>query len=116
MLVFICKARTKLSAKPNSSNRKLTLSRMSQSRLTVTHGSLDKFKIYAALGVPELWLYDGEKISFYQLAGDKYNQSETSQALPRLAAADLTGFLRISEIEEQTAALKQFRRWLGEKK
>ena len=81
--------------------------------IDVTHGSLDKFKIYAALGVPELWLYDGKEIGFYQLAGDKYNQSETSGALPLLAAADLTKFVNLSETTGQTAALKEFRNWLA---
>ncbi len=84
--------------------------------IDVTHGSLDKFKIYAALGVPEVWLYDGKKISFYQLKSNKYNQSETSQALPQLSATDLTGFIRLSETTGQTATLKSFRQWLGEKK
>ncbi len=84
--------------------------------IEVTQGSLDKFKIYAALGVPEVWLYIGEKVGFYQLKSNKYNQSETSQALPQLSAADLTGFISLSETTGQTAALKIFRQWLGEKK
>ena len=84
--------------------------------IDVTHGSLDKFKIYAALGVPELWLYDGKKVSFYQLQGKKYNQSETSLSFPKLSAAVLTKFLKLTESDGQTAAIKSFRSWLDEQK
>lgn len=84
--------------------------------IDVMHGSLDKFKIYAALKVPELWFYDGKKNSFYQLDEDKYNQSETSLALPLLTRTILTDFIRLSETNGQTAALKLFRHWLGEQK
>lgn len=80
--------------------------------IDVTHGSLDKFKIYAGLGVPELWLYDGKNVRIYQLAGKKYNQKEISRAFPLLTAKVLTEFLKLSETEGQTAALKAFRQWL----
>lgn len=84
--------------------------------IDVTHGSLDKFKIYAALKVPELWLKNGKNIVFYQLVAGKYNQSETSLALPRLTSTVLSEFIKLSQTDGQTAALKAFRRWLSEQK
>lgn len=84
--------------------------------IDVTHGSLDKFSIYAALDVPELWIYDGKNVSFYQLAGNIYNKTETSLALPHLTAAVLTDFLTLSRAEGQTVALRRFREWLKKRK
>ena len=80
----------------------------------VTTESLDKFPIYAALKVPELWIYDGKILSFYELEGEKYHQTTHSRALPQISAKDLTKFLEISRSKGQTAALKSFRKRLGE--
>ncbi|HSK74078.1 MAG TPA: Uma2 family endonuclease [Pyrinomonadaceae bacterium] len=80
----------------------------------VTTESLDKFPIYAALEVPEVWIYDGKTLAFYELRGKNYHQIPRSRALPQLAAESLTGFLEMSKTEGQTAALKNFRAWLGE--
>jgi Uma2 family endonuclease len=40
----------------------------------ITTESLDKFPIHAALKVPEVWIYDGETISFYELEAENYHQ------------------------------------------
>lgn len=80
----------------------------------ITHGSLDKFPIYAALGVPELWLYDGKNLTFYELEGEKYHQILSSRAMPQLSSEKLAEFLKISREKGQTFALKSFRAWLDE--
>ena len=75
----------------------------------MTSDSLDKFRIYAALGVPEIWRYDGEQAFFYRLAGAEYQAMENSLAFPPLAATDLARFVGRSKTEGQTAALAAFR-------
>lgn len=80
--------------------------------IDVTHGSLDKFKIYAALEVPELWLVQKNQIAFYQLAGKEYRQTDKSSALPELSSNVLTEFVALARASGQTAAVKQFRQRL----
>ncbi|HEX8282206.1 MAG TPA: Uma2 family endonuclease [Pyrinomonadaceae bacterium] len=80
--------------------------------IDMSHDSLDKFPIYAALGVPEIWRYDGQSTRFYKLAGESYEMIQNSIALPSLTAEDLTQYLEQSKTEGQTAALKAFRRML----
>ena len=77
--------------------------------IDTTNESPDKFRIYAALGVPEIWRYDGEQAYFYQLAGAEYQAMEKSVAFPPLAATDLARFVGLSKTEGQTAALAAFR-------
>lgn len=84
--------------------------------IDLTTESLDKFPIYAALKVAELWIFDGENLSFYKLVGEKYHQITQSRALPEISAADLVKFLEISRKKGQTAALKSFREWLIKQK
>ncbi len=82
----------------------------------ITHGSLDKFPIYAALGVAEIWIYDGETVSFYELKAENYHQISHSRALPLLSSKKLTECLGMSRTKGQTFALKSFRAWLKEQK
>lgn len=80
----------------------------------VSTDSLDKFPIYSALKVPEVWIYDGKKLSFNKLKGKKYHQTSHSIALPLLSAEKLTEFLKLSQEKGQTFALKAFRQHLNE--
>jgi Uma2 family endonuclease len=50
----------------------------------VTSESLGKFPIYAALGVPEIWRYQGKELKFFALAGSRYKEIPESQSLPGL--------------------------------
>lgn len=82
--------------------------------IDLTTESLDKFPIYAALGVSEVWIYDGEAIAFYELEAKNYRRVSHSRALPRLSAEKLGEFLEMSRTKGQTSALKSFRKWLRE--
>jgi len=82
--------------------------------IDVTTNSLDKFPIYSALKVPEVWVFDGKKVSFNKLRGKKYHQILHSVALPLLSAEKLTEYLKLSREKGQTLALKEFRQHLNE--
>lgn len=70
-----------------------------------TNESLPKFPIYVALGVPEIWRYDGQRVYFYKLADGAYELMESSIAFPDFSTKDLTQYLEQSKTEGQTAAL-----------
>ncbi len=76
--------------------------------------SLDKFEIYAGLGVPELWRWHQNRLRFYRLAGEKYEEITHSRAFPFLPADALTNFVSIGWRESERAAAKAFRVWLRE--
>lgn len=80
--------------------------------IDTTNESTGKFPICAALGVPEIWLYDGQKMVCYQRTEQAYAEVSHSVAFPLLPAAALTEYLERSKTEGQTAALKAFRRWV----
>jgi Uma2 family endonuclease len=82
--------------------------------IDLSNESLSKFPIYAALGVPEIWLYDGQQARFYHLAEQRYQEIPHSLAFPVLTNAALTDFLAQSKTSGQSAALAAFRRWLNQ--
>lgn len=54
--------------------------------IDITSPSLDKFPIYAQMGVVEVWRYDGTRLEIRLLDRDRYAESEESRALPGVAA------------------------------
>lgn len=80
--------------------------------IDMTNASPDKFPIYAALRVPEIWRYDGKTTHFYKLNGESYETIGNSIAFPILTAEDLTRCLGQSKVEGQTVTLRAFRRML----
>jgi Uma2 family endonuclease len=74
-----------------------------------TRCTLNRLKIYAALGVPEVWrLYD-DTLTFHLLQQDgKYAQGP-SRAFPGLTAAELLPFLKLHTSTDDNSANRQFR-------
>jgi len=80
--------------------------------IDIHHDSISKFPIYAALGVPELWRYDGKALTIYRLRQGDYQPSAASSSLPLLTGAVLTEFLARSPKENQYEILLAFENWL----
>src|SRR5207237_1623370 len=81
----------------------------------VTHGSLNRLQIYAALGVPELWRLKGKKLTFYVLAADgAYAEAAVSRAFPLLAPGDLLPFIEeMRQTADVIPVLRKFRAWVS---
>jgi Uma2 family endonuclease len=76
----------------------------------ITNSSVRKLSIYAALGVPEVWRYDGQTVQVYELDGEKYVEVAGSHFLPGLTGQIISGFVDQSRTLGQTKALEEFRR------
>jgi Uma2 family endonuclease len=68
--------------------------------------------IYAALGVPEIWRYDGKTTRVLLLHGETYQAAATSRALPMISAAVLTEYLERLRRDGEFAAILAFDEWL----
>ena len=68
--------------------------------------------IYAGMGVPELWRYDGNRVYIYQLKEERYVEGAGSQTFPVITDEALSRVLEQSKSAGQSAALKSFREWL----
>ncbi|MEG4496844.1 Uma2 family endonuclease [Microcoleus sp. F10-C6] len=79
-----------------------------------TNSSVNKFTIYAALGVPELWRYRRESLQVYQLVEGKYEMCDRSLAFPFLPVAEIPGFIEQSRTMGQRAAVRLFRQRIRE--
>jgi hypothetical protein len=59
-----------------------------------TSPSLDRFPIFAAVGVSKVWHYNGECVTIFRLAGEQYRADDGSAALSPLTRDLTIHFLR----------------------
>jgi Uma2 family endonuclease len=70
--------------------------------------------LYAALGVPELWIYDGNQLVIWVLQAGEYHAVEFSPHFPGLELREkIPALLNLAEREGRMVAMKAFRAWVG---
>lgn len=76
----------------------------------ITSPSLDKFGLYLAGRIPEVWRFDDAHMKFYALVGEKYDTIPSSLSFPTLTAEMLEGYLRIGREQGSATMLQQVKR------
>lgn len=78
----------------------------------IHHSASNKFDIYAALNVAEVWVFDGQQLTIHLLEQNKYIDAPLSRALPVLTAEVLTRFLLQMRVDGEFQTLLAFDEWL----
>jgi Uma2 family endonuclease len=79
----------------------------------ITSSSLDRMGIYAALGVPEVWRFDGEIFTVQLLRADRfYALSQSSRAFGFLPIGDIPGRLLDARFPDEMRWGKACRAWV----
>jgi Uma2 family endonuclease len=79
--------------------------------IDVTHDSLDRLPIFAAVGIAEVWRYENEEVKIYHLSQNVYVESEQSGLLPGLSPDLLTKFVADSQTMRRVEWLRSVRAW-----
>lgn len=83
--------------------------------IEVSRSAFERFPVYAAFHVPEVWRYDGTRLTPYLLqTGGNHQEVTASAALPTLPLAELPRFLSMaSDLTVGCAEIdRQFRAWV----
>ncbi|NEO57951.1 MAG: Uma2 family endonuclease [Okeania sp. SIO3B5] len=80
--------------------------------IDITSSSLDRLTIYAALGIGEIWRFDGENLFIYCLQNGSYQEQEKSNVLPILSKSVILNFLTRRGEKGENSLLREFREWL----
>ncbi|MBE7384526.1 MAG: Uma2 family endonuclease [Leptolyngbya sp. SIO1E4] len=80
--------------------------------IDITSKSLNRFPIYARLGVPELWCYDNGTLTVYLLQDDHYLPAERSQVFPQLAVQALPQLIENYRDRGRLALRRAVRQWV----
>ena len=84
--------------------------------IDITSPSLDKFPMYAQVGVPEVWRYDGQSLDIFVLENGQYQAARTSTAFPVLTPEAVNQFLAASATLTSTTWLRRVRQWVKEQR
>ena len=83
--------------------------------IDISYHEVDREAMYAAMGVPELWRYDGRKLDFFQLEAGEWVAIARSAAFPAVRPADLLRFLRMVPRRGEMAMRRAFRDWVRQR-
>ena len=78
--------------------------------IDITSSSLNQLNIYADIGVPEVWRYNGSRLQIYQLQNGEY--VECDSPIPLLPTTKVEEFLEQCQNLGVTPAVRQFREWV----
>ena len=80
--------------------------------IDITSRSVAREPIYAALGVTELWRFDGQKLWTFHLVDGKYANASDSLAFPFLQMAEFIRYVLRRRERDQHKVLSEFREWV----
>lgn len=72
----------------------------------ITHTDIDKNGLYASLGVPEFWRYNGQALKIYTLQESQYVECDRSPTFPWMQKEYLYNFLEEAQQDEIAAEVK----------
>lgn len=75
----------------------------------ITSSAIRKLRLFAAMGVPEVWRHDGERLQMFALRGDQYESIDSSNSLPGLNATTINLILNKRFDFGETFLLREFR-------
>ena len=78
----------------------------------ITSSAIHKMKLFAAMGVPEVWRHNGERLHMNVLQNGQYEPTNSSHALPGLASATIDSLLAKRFDLGETALIREFRQSL----
>jgi len=80
--------------------------------IDITHSPVDRQSIYAALGVPEIWVFNGQVLQVYRLRGEgDYELVDRSPTFPFFDAADIVPLVHDSFEMDDLAFEDILRQW-----
>jgi Uma2 family endonuclease len=80
----------------------------------ITHTDINKPALYASMGVPEFWRYDGREWQIYQLQGTAYLEVANSPTFPIVSKEKFYEFLAVAQRDEVEAEVN-LREWVRSK-
>ena len=80
--------------------------------IDITSSSINQLELYRAFRVPEVWRYDGKNITFYQLEGEAYRETDNSPTFPFVSQSNIMHFLELKKTTRENAWIGLFREWV----
>jgi Uma2 family endonuclease len=80
--------------------------------IDITHTDIDKNALYASMGVPEFWRFNGSVLTIYQLEQDHYCEVEVSPTFTWVPKKVFYHFLKQGKKIGEAQALRELKGWV----
>jgi Uma2 family endonuclease len=75
---------------------------------------IDKLQLYASMGIPEFWRYNGSVLRIYRLEGGQYLEVQVSPTFTPVAVREIPRFIQESKQNGEISTTRAFRTWVKE--
>ncbi|MBW4676999.1 MAG: Uma2 family endonuclease [Desmonostoc geniculatum HA4340-LM1] len=79
-----------------------------------SRSAIDKLRLYAAMGIPEFWRYNGSVLRVYTLADGQYSEVQTSPTFAPVSVKEIPRFIQEAKKNGEIATTRAFRAWVQE--
>lgn len=73
---------------------------------------IDKLKLYASMGIPEFWRFNGSVLRIYILSNEQYSEVQVSPTFAPVPVKEIPRFIDESRKIGQIATNRAFRNWV----
>ncbi|NJK30748.1 MAG: Uma2 family endonuclease [Acaryochloris sp. SU_5_25] len=80
--------------------------------IDITHADIDKNTLYASMGVPEFWRFNGSVLTIYQLEQNQYCEVNLSPTFPWVSKEVFYHFLQQGKTLGEAQALRELKGWV----
>jgi len=77
-----------------------------------SRSAINKLTLYASMGIPEVWRFNGNLLQVYTLAEGQYTEVELSPTFNPIPVKAMTGFLQQVTTKGEIAVTREFRTWV----
>ncbi|OUL27811.1 hypothetical protein BV378_08610 [Nostoc sp. RF31YmG] len=73
---------------------------------------IDKLQLYAAMGIPEFWRYNGSVLRIYRLEDGQYLEVQVSHTFMPVTVSEIPRFIQQSKQNGEITTTRTFRNWV----
>ena len=82
--------------------------------IDITHTDIDRNTLYASMGVPEFWRFNGSVLTIYKLEQDQYREVDASPSFSWVSKEVFYHFLQQGKKVGEAQALRELKGWVGQ--
>jgi Uma2 family endonuclease len=77
-----------------------------------SRSAINKLNLYAAMGIPEFWRFNGSVLRVYTLSGKEYTEVQISPTFNPILVKDIPGFIQQAKKNGENTTTREFRTWV----
>ncbi|MDF5719299.1 MAG: Uma2 family endonuclease [Rhizonema sp. PD37] len=74
--------------------------------------AVNKLTLYASMGIPEFWRYNGSVLRVYCLSSNQYSEVASSPTFARIPVKEIPQFIQATRKNGEIATTRTFRTWV----